>query len=145
MEKVLYFSFGNKGGCGKSFLSMLSLEYLALRGPVLGVETDPKQYDLLKRYGEIQEEAFLVGSSSLNQAGDAENAVTAFGNFLEKENASQVVVNLPAGSGETLDGQGDLIRGLADALGYRLVATYAMEIKDIVSLEIMKESLKSGF
>jgi hypothetical protein len=145
MEKVLYFSFGNKGGCGKSFLSMLSLEYLALRGPVLGVETDPKQYDLLKRYGEVQKKGFMVGSSSLNQAGNAENAVTAFGNFLEQSAVDQVVVNLPSGAGETLDKQGDLIRGLADAMGYRLIMTYAMEINDPVSLEIMKESLKSGF
>ncbi|AKS23490.1 hypothetical protein ABH19_06615 [Leptospirillum sp. Group II 'CF-1'] len=145
MEKVLYFSFGNKGGCGKSFLSMLTLEYLGLRGPVLGIETDPKQYDLLKRYGEVQGEGLQIGSANLNQAGDSENAVTAFGNFLDQANVDQVVVNLPAGSGETLDGQGYLIRGLADAMGYRLVATYAMEIKDVVSLEIMKESLKSGF
>ncbi len=145
MEKVMYFSFGNKGGCGKSFLAMLSLEYLALRGPVLGVETDPKQYDLLKRYGEIQGKGLKIGSATLNQAGDAENAVTAFGNFLDKENADQVVVNLPSGAGETIDGQGYLIRGLADAMGYRLVATYAMEINDAVSLEVMKESLQTGF
>lgn len=145
MEKVLYFSFGNKGGCGKSFLSMLTLEYLALKGPVLGVETDPKQYDLLKRYEEIQGDGLQIGSANLNQAGDAENAVTAFGNFLDQADVGQVVVNLPSGAGETLDGQGDLIRGLADSMGYRLVATYAMEISDVVSLEIMKESLKSGF
>lgn len=146
MEKILYFSFGNKGGCGKSFLSMLTLEYLALRGAVLGVETDPKQFDLLKRYKGIESPGFRIGSSSLNQAGDAENAVTRFGNFLEEEGReASVVVNLPSGSGETLDGQGELIRGLADSMGYRLVATYAMEINDPVSLEVLKESLESGF
>ena len=145
MDRILYGSFGNKGGCGKSFLADLVTEYLMLRCPVLGVETDPKQYDLLERYGDIQSKKIKIGSSNLNQGGDAENAVTAFGNYLAEENFDQVVVNLPAGSGETLDRQGDLIRGLADALGYRLVITYSMEIKDKVSLDVMKESLKSGF
>jgi hypothetical protein len=141
MKKTIFYSHGNKGGCGKSFLAMLVTNYLLKKGPVVVVETDPKQWDVLERYKDDPD--VTAGSMSLNRAGDAANAITNFGNFLEESNASQIVINLPGGAGETVDAHAHVLRSLADGLGYRMVVTYSME-NDHVATKVFKEDLKSG-
>lgn len=140
MERTLYVSHGDKGGVGKSYLSMLAVEYLLQYGAVSLIEADPTQPDLGARYAGL--EHVTVGALPLNQAGDAENALSAFGTMLENSNADLVVVNLPAGAGETLDSTADLIRDLADAMEYRLVATYALEKNKIASDTLLRSMAK---
>ncbi|XTI71810.1 hypothetical protein ACQAYK_08935 [Acidithiobacillus sp. AC3] len=126
MEKMMFVSHGDKGGVGKSVISMLVVEALLQRDLIVSlIEGDNKTPDLAKRYAGTTNVS--LGVLSLNRAGDAENALSKFGDYLESHDASFVVVNLPAGAGDTLDANGDLLRGLADALEYKLIVTYAME------------------
>ena len=141
MERTLYISHGDKGGVGKSYLSMLAVEYLLQYGAVSLIEADPTQPDLGARYAGL--EHVTVGALPLNQAGDAENALSAFGEMLEISNADLVVVNLPAGAGETLDSTAGMIRDLADALEYRLIVTYALE-KNRVASDALIKSMSRG-
>jgi hypothetical protein len=141
MERTLYISHGDKGGVGKSYLSMLAVEYLLQFGPVSLVEADPTQPDLGVRYMGLDN--VTVGALPLNKAGDAENALSAFGEMMETTNVALVVVNLPAGAGETLDGTADMIRDLSDALEYRLVVTYALE-KNRVASDALIRSMAKG-
>lgn len=142
LKKTMLLSHGGKGGVGKSYNSMVKVEYLLAAGvPVAIIEADPTQPDVAKRYaGDPQ---VRVGVLTLNQAGDSENAVAKFGEWLETSAAEQVVVNLPAGAGETLDAHGDLLADLADALGYRLVVTYSLE-KNGVAADELASSLEEG-
>ena len=106
MNKTLLISHGDKGGVGKSYNSMLKVEHRLAAGlPVALIESDPTQPDLAQRYAGDPDVS--IGALSLNRAGDAENALSAFGAFLEAGNPDQVVVNLPAGAGETLDALAD--------------------------------------
>ena len=141
MERTLFISHGDKGGVGKSYLSMLAVECLLEHGPVSLIEADPTQPDLGVRYMGLDNVA--VGALPLNQAGDAENALSAFGEMLETSNADLVVVNLPAGAGETLDGMAGMIRDLSDALEYRLIVTYALE-KNRVASDALIRSMAHG-
>lgn len=141
MERILFFSHGDKGGVGKSAVSMFATEFLLRRGRVALVETDPLQPDVAVRYAGDPD--VTVITSSMNRAGDSENAMTKFGLWLEKEGADQVVVNLPSGAGETINEHSELIRSVADQLGYRLVVVYGLE-KSPVATAVMIESLKNG-
>ncbi|MHB1950369.1 MAG: hypothetical protein ACYCQK_02705 [Acidiferrobacteraceae bacterium] len=142
LKKTLLVSHGDKGGVSKSYNSMLKTEFLLAAGiQVALVESDPTQPDVAARYAGDPD--VMVGALSLNQAGDAENALSRFGEWLESTRHDHVVVNLPAGAGETLDAQGDLLRELTTALGYRLVVTYALE-KNRVAAEALARSLTSG-
>lgn len=141
MEKTLFVSHGDKGGVGKSVISTLAVEHMFGWGPVAVVESDPTQPDVGKRYA--RDPDVILGTLSLNRAGDAENAFQKFGEWLEKTACERVVVNLPAGAGETLDSLADLLRSLADSLDYRLVVTYAIKNNQIAT-EMMIRSLNSG-
>ena len=140
--KTLYFSHGDKGGCGKSVLALFIIERLMNEhGTVHLIEADPSQPDLAKRYAAVPD--VVTGFLSLNRAGDGENAVSKFGKWLEAQDAEHVVVNLPAGASETLDNMGDMIRDLAEGLDYRLVITYSLE-KNGLAADMLEKSFKSG-
>lgn len=141
MEKLLFISHGDKGGVGKSMVSMFGVEKLLEGGTVSLVEADPTQPDIGKRYASDPD--IVISGLSLNRAGDAENALSRFGQWLENSGAERVVVNLPAGAGETLDAHSDLIRGLADALDLRLIVTYSLE-KNETATRTMLKSMASG-
>ena len=142
MKKQIIFSHGGKGGVGKSWTAMVLTEGLLAAGEQVSVvEADPTQPDIAKRY--VGDPDVNVGILTLNRAGDAENAVAQFGEWLEKSGAAQVVINLPAGAGETLDAHGDLLADLAAALDYRLVVTYALE-KNRTAADEMVSSLREG-
>ncbi|MBU2755298.1 hypothetical protein HFU84_12100 [Acidithiobacillus sp. CV18-2] len=142
MERIMFVSHGDKGGCGKSYVSTIVVEHLLNAGnQVALVEADPTQPDVGKRY--LDDADVEIGTLSLNRAGDAENALSEFGAWLETADRDFVVVNLPAGAGETLDNQGDLMRDLADSLGYRMIVSYALE-KNRIAAQAMLRSLKSG-
>lgn len=142
MKKQIIFSHGGKGGVSKSWTAMVITEALLAAGEQVSlVEADPTQPDVAKRY--VGDQDVNVGVLTLNRAGDAENAVAQFGEWLEKSGAAQVVINLPAGAGETLDPHADLLADLAAALDYRFVVTYALE-KNRVAADEMVDSLREG-
>lgn len=141
MDRILFFSHGDKGGVGKSLVSTFAVEYFLKEGEILLVETDPKQPDVGKRYS--GEPGVTLIGLSLNRAGDAANALARFGEGLERRGAERVVINLPSGAGETIDEFAGAIRELADALDYRLVVTYGLE-KGPVAVEALVQSLDSG-
>ncbi len=141
-KKKLYLSHGDKGGCGKSVLSMLLVEYLLAHGKTVHlVESDPSQPDLAARY--CNDSDVVNGFLSLNKAGDSENAISRFNTWLELHGGDNVVVNLPAGASETLDSLGDLLADTCEALEYRLVVTYSLE-KNGMAADMLAGSLKSG-
>ena len=142
MKKQIIFSHGGKGGVGKSWTAMALTEGLLAAGEQVSVvEADPTQPDIAKRY--VNDPDVNVGVLTLNRAGDAENAVAQFGEWLERSGAGQVVINLPAGAGETLDEHGSLLADLAAALDYRLVVTYCLE-KNTVAADELVASLQEG-
>lgn len=140
---TIYISHGDKGGVGKSVVSMFLVEaLLADNKHVALVEADPTQPDLADRYA--GDDGIQVGALSLNAAGDAENALSRFGDWLEASaRGRDVVVNLPAGAGETLDSLGDLIAALADALGLGLTVVYSLE-KNRVAADACARSFGGG-
>lgn len=141
-KKTLYLSHGDKGGCGKSVLSMLMVEHLLASGKAVHlVESDPSQPDLAKRY--VNDPDVVNGFLSLNQAGDSENAISKFNTWLELNGGDSVVVNLPAGASETLDNLGDLLADTCAALGYRLIVTYSLE-KNGMAADMLAGSLNCG-
>jgi hypothetical protein len=142
ITKILLICHGGKGGVGKSYTALSSVERLLAESIKIAlVEADPTQPDLAIRYSGDPD--IKVGALSLNRAGDGENAIAAFGEWLEREAAEHVVVNLPGGAGETIDEHGDQIRDLADAMGYRLVVTYNLE-KNRVATDEMMNSFETG-
>ena len=121
----LYISHGDKGGTGKSMAAALVLDHLLATGtPALLVEGDAAIPDLALRFrGSMPME--LV---NLNRAGDAETSFNKLGNVLEvAAGAGQhVVVNMPAGAGDTLDDLAPVLAEIAEAVGYELVVTFSM-------------------
>jgi len=141
-KKTLYLSHGDKGGCGKSVLSMLIVEQLLSEGKTVHlVESDPSQPDLAKRYKHVPD--VVLGFLSLNRAGDSENAIAKFGAWLETKGGENVVVNLPVGASETLDDLGDLLADTCEALEYRMIVTYSLE-KNALAADMLAASLKRG-
>ncbi|MHB1516418.1 MAG: P-loop NTPase family protein [Acidiferrobacteraceae bacterium] len=142
MRKQIFLSHGDKGGVGKSVVSKLLVEHELSAGiPVTVIEGDPTVQDVLTRYADVPEvtPAFL----SLNAAGNADNAVGDLATYLEQHAPQAVVINLPAGASETVDGLGDLIRAVADTLGYDLRVVYSLDIGKAPALGL-KKSLELG-
>ena len=140
--KHVYISHGDKGGVGKSVLAATITEALLTgTSSVALVEGDTTQPDLALRYA--NDPGVLLGVLPLNRAGDANNAVSAFASWLEQNDPADVVINLPAGASETLDEHGDLIRQVADALGYALTCFYSLGKGDTPTAGLIK-SLQSA-
>lgn len=141
-QKYIYISDGDKGGVGKSVLSTTIIEArLSMRGRVALVEGDDSQPDLALRY---QDDAdVLLGVLPLSMAGDANRAVSKFGEWLEVNQPDDVVVNLPAGSAKTLNEHADLVRMAADEFGYKLVGLFSLGKGDTPMAGLMK-SLEAG-
>ncbi len=142
MKRTLFFSHGNKGGVAKSYTSMIATEFLLDHGQEVAlIEADATQPDIASRYRNT--EGVSLGLLPLNKSGDAENALADFGSWLETSAPDIVVVNLPAGAGETLDALASSIRDLSDALDYRLAVTYGLE-KNRTAAEGLARSLSDG-
>lgn len=144
MGKHIYISTGDKGGVGKSVLSSLLVECrLAMGLPVVVIEGDPKQPDVGWRYASDPDVS--VAPISLYQAGDAENAVDELGSYLETgvPTGHDVIVNMPAGAGETVDAQAETLRAVADGLEYRLVVLYSIDPTPLAA-DALADSLRAG-
>ncbi len=121
----MYISHGDKGGTGKSMAAAIMLDHLLATGaPVLLIEGDPAIPDMALRFrGAVPTE--LV---NLNRAGDAETSFNRLGNILEAAAAAgqHVVINMPAGAGDTIDELASVLAEVVSAVGYDLVVTFSM-------------------
>ncbi len=121
----LFISHGDKGGTGKSMAAALALDhFLATGAPALLIEGDAGIPDLALRFrGSVP-----VALVNLNRAGDAETSFNRLGNILEDAASAgqHVVVNMPAGAGETLDDLASVLAEVVGAVGYEMVVSFSM-------------------
>lgn len=138
----LIISHGDKGGTGKSMAAALALDHFLTMGtPVLLVEGDAGIPDLALRFrGSVPVE--LV---NLNRAGDAETSFNRLGNVLEiAAGAGQhVVVNMPAGAGDTIDELAPVLAEIVSAVGYELAVTFSIG-PHRTSTDALVKSLEHG-
>lgn len=138
---MIYYSHGDKGGVGKSMTSAVILDYLLSKGeekPML-IEGDEGQPDIALRYADHVQ----VQCVNLNRAGDAEAAIMAFTDALEKLGDGNIVVNLPAAAGDTLEQLAEVLIGAAQELGHESRVFYTMGHTPTASKNAVK-SFESG-
>ncbi|UEO00463.1 hypothetical protein A9R16_003415 [Acidiferrobacter thiooxydans] len=144
MKKIII-SHGDKGGVGKSIVATVLVEVLVTGGhPVALIEGDASQPDVGMRYIGHEDRGISLGALPLSRAGAADAAVADLSYYLEKSAADRdVIINLPAGAGETLDGLAESLAAVADALGFDLYATYSLG-KGEAPAKGLAKSLESG-
>lgn len=137
---MIYYSHGDKGGVGKSMTSAVLLDYLLSKGatPKL-IEGDAGQPDIALRYSQNVE----MRGVNLNRAGDSEAAVMAFTDALEELGDGDIVVNLPAAAGDTLEQLSEVLIGAAQELGHETRVFYTMGHTPTASKNAVK-SFDSG-
>ncbi len=121
----LIISHGDKGGTGKSVAAALILDrFLARSAPVLLIEGDAGIPDLALRF----RGALPVELVNLNRAGDAETSFNKLGNILEVAAGvgQHVVVNMPAGAGDTVDELAPVLAEIVQAVGYTLIVPFSI-------------------
>lgn len=120
---MIYYSHGDKGGVGKSMTSAVLLDYLLSNGgaPML-IEGDSGQPDIALRYSEHVQTEYV----NLNRSGAAEEAIMAFTDALEELGEGDIVVNLPAAAGDTLEQLAEVLVGAAQELGHESRVFYTM-------------------
>ncbi len=121
----LFISHGDKGGTGKSMAAALALDhFLTIGTPVLLVEGDAGIPDLALRF----RGAVPLGAVNLNRAGDAETSFNKLGNILERAAGAgqHVVVNMPAGAGDTIDDLAPVLSEIVGAVGYDLITSFSI-------------------
>lgn len=120
---MIYYSHGDKGGVGKSMTSAVLLDYLLSKGgtPML-IEGDSGQPDIALRYADHVQTEYV----NLNRAGAAEEAIMAFTDALEELGDGDIVVNLPAAAGDTLEQLAEVLVGAAEELGHESRVFYTM-------------------
>jgi ATPases involved in chromosome partitioning len=137
---VIYYSHGDKGGVGKSMTSAVFLDYLLSIGktPML-IEGDAGQPDIALRYSDYVK----TRAVNLNRAGDAEAAIMAFSDALENLGDGDIVVNLPAAAGDTLEQLSEVLIGVAAELGHETRVFYTMGHTSTASKNAVR-SFESG-
>lgn len=120
---MIYYSHGDKGGVGKSMTSAVLVDYLLSQGksPKL-IEGDAGQPDIALRYASSVE----MRGVNLNRSGDAEAAIMAFTDALEELGDGDIVVNLPAAAGDTLEQLADVLVSAAQEFGHESRVFYTM-------------------
>ena len=138
----LLISHGPKGGTGKSMAAALALDGLIATGaPVLLIEGDSGIPDLALRFrGSVP-----VKLVNLNRAGDAETSFNKLGHILEDAAAAgqHVVINTPAGAGDTLDELAPVLAEIVSSIGYNLVVTFSIN-PHRPSTDTLLQSLDNG-
>ncbi|MBU2856949.1 hypothetical protein HF289_08700 [Acidithiobacillus ferrooxidans] len=137
---MIYYSHGDKGGVGKSMTSAVLLDYLLSKAekPML-IEGDEGQPDIALRYADY----VPVQCVNLNRAGDAEAAIMAFTDALEALGDGDIVVNLPAAAGDTLEQLAEVLVGAAEELGHESRVFYTMGHTPTASKNALK-SFETG-
>ncbi|MBU2718202.1 hypothetical protein HF563_02070 [Acidithiobacillus ferridurans] len=144
MNKTMFISHGDKGGVGKSITAAIMIERLLMEGVgrLALIEGDSNNKDVGDRYQDVAEVRAV--NLPLNRPGaEAANAVTTLASWVETEDPDALVINLPSNAGETLDGLSQILRGVCDGLGIRMVATYSLGMTDALTAGMVK-SLRTG-
>ncbi len=139
-DKKIIFVHGDKGGTGKSLTSSVLVDYyLNNNRDLLVIEGDNTVPDVAKRFGN------LINGVSAGLAGDdPADAVSRIIEYVEKENSSRIVVNLPASAGETLDPlAADLIQPAFAELEYEINVCFVIG-KTSDSSDLAEKSLNFG-
>lgn len=124
MSNRLFFSHGDKGGVGKSVLSALLVDLLVNKYEQVGVVEGDTQGDIVARF--IDHPGVSVEGANLNRSGAAEEAVLAFSEALESLSGRDIVVNLPAGAGDTLEEFAEPLVSVAESLGFQTFVFYSL-------------------
>ncbi|WP_131111334.1 hypothetical protein [Sulfuricystis thermophila] len=142
-HKVLYFSHGDKGGVGKSVVASVMTDWLQERGHCLAVvDGDESNNDVGRRF--LDAEGIYAAALRLNDPSDAEASIARFSNWLEaRPQIDRVVINLPANASETLDGQAEILRDVAEALGFKMRVVYSVG-KSVPAAQMLQKSFTSG-
>ncbi len=126
MSKLkLFISHGDKGGTGKSMAAALVLDYLHTSGvPVLLIEGDAGIPDLAHRFRDV----IPLKTVNLNRSGDSETSFNKLGNALEDASTAKqhVVINMPAGAGDTIDSLAPVLAEIVADVGFDLVVSFAI-------------------
>ncbi len=122
----IFYSSGCKGGTGKSLTSAVLADYLiAIGSPVAIIEGDLGQPDIAQRFKEVP--GIALRAVNLNRAGAAEAAVIKFAEALEGLSPeAEIVVNLPAAAGDTLDTLAGLLIEAGQSLGHDSYVYYSL-------------------
>ena len=141
-RKEIIVSDGDKGGVGKSMTSKVIAEARLAQGRKIAiVEGDDSHPDLALQYDGDPD--VMVGVLPLAESGDANRAVSKLGGWLEANQPDTVIVNLPAGAAKTLAAHSDLLRMVADSLGYKMTGLYSLGKGDTPTAGLVK-SIGSG-
>jgi hypothetical protein len=138
---MIYVSHGDKGGVGKSMTAAVLVDYLLSTGrKVTLIESDKGQPDVALRYAGLVD----IAAVNLNRAGDSEAAVMKWANTIEAiDPASDIVVNLPAAAGDTLDSMADLLVAAAEECGHDMTIMYSLGAYSTAA-DMLEASLTSG-
>ena len=127
---TIFYSHGDKGGVGKSSVSAVLIDYLCGIGRTPKViEGDFKGADIAKRYADTLD----VEMVNLNMAGDAERAVIAFTDIIASNPGGDIVVNLPASAGATIEELAPVLLGVAEESGHETRVFYAIGHTEIAT------------
>ncbi len=141
--KTVIFSHGDKGGVGKSAVAAIMVDMILKHEGQCGViDGDVKTSDIYNRYQDVG--GADVIKLQLNYAGAATVALNKLSEQVDRcDEGAFIVVNCPAGVGDTLDELAGLFSEACDMDGTRMVATYALGTKEECA-GALAESLKSG-
>ena len=121
----IFVSHGDKGGTGKSMAAALALDHLHASGvPVLLIEGDAGIPDLAHRFRDV----IPLKTVNLNRSGDSETSFNKLGNALEDASAAKqnVVINMPAGAGDTIDDLAPVLAEILADVGFDLVVSFSI-------------------
>ncbi|MEB8536827.1 P-loop NTPase family protein [Acidithiobacillus ferriphilus] len=137
---TIFYSHGDKGGVGKSLVSAVLIDYLCGIGRTPKViDGDFKGADIAKRYADTLD----VSLVNLNMAGDAERAVIVFTDVIASNPGGDIVVNLPASAGATIEELAPVLLGVAEEAGHETRISYALGHSDLATKNFL-ETFESG-
>jgi len=139
---TIFYSHGDKGGVGKSLVSAVLIDYLCGIGrPPSVIDGDRKGADIAKRYADTLD----VSLVDLNLAGDAERAVLTFTDLIANSDGGDIVVNLPASAGATIEELAPVLLGVAEEAGHETRISYALGHSDLATKNFLETFEKGIF
>lgn len=133
-NKTIIISHGEKGGCGKSHIAMITAAALSeTQAPVRLIDADANasnsgKGDVAKRFNaDRHRNVKTMAMQIAGEDGDAEERVGNLLDYIARCEEQVVLVNLPANASQTLESQGDLVADAVEELEYDLLILYSFE------------------
>lgn len=149
-NKTIIISHGDKGGCGKSHVAMITAAALSQSNePMLLIDADANasnmgQGDVANRFKtDLHRHVETVVLPLTGEDGDAEQRVGDMLDFVTDFHGSVVLINLPANASQTLEAQGELLAEMVAEFGHQLFILYSFEPLS-VSVSGLIESAESA-